>query len=173
MTGACGCCYVCFRNRQRQCVTSMCVTGRARPCDMCADACPSVTHKNMAYSERESGKECDGHSWSTRMCQMGKTNTRRQVCICDRRCQHPQETCSWPRLMSAATERRVCVSVRHGGGLSVPALTNVPGPLVCPRDTRQRCECRDSGAEHVSKAEELGMASLVPCYTASPRHGTA
>lgn len=66
----------------------------------------------------------------------------RRVRVCDRRCWCPQETCSRPRLASAATERRACVSVRHGGGPSAPALTGTPGPSACPRDRRRRRERR-------------------------------
>lgn len=52
----------------------------------------------------------------------------------------------------------------------MPALTSM---CACARKTDSNNVNADSSAEHVIKAVELGMASLVPCYTTSPMHGTA
>lgn len=76
------------------------------------------------------------------VCQPDGANTSARVCARGRRCRRPQEVCSRSRLARAATDRRACVGVRLGGGLSVPALVGTLLSRVSPsaRWRRQRHE---------------------------------
>lgn len=118
---------------------------RAHVPQPCVHVRVHMWHGDKAHRVCVSAGKSDRHSRSlchALVCQPDGANTSARVCARGRRCRRPQEVCSRSRLARAATDRRACVGVRLGGGLSVPALVGTLLSRVSPsaRWRRQRHE---------------------------------